>query len=120
MRVCKELSLDKGPITVISHSISIDPSRYDFAQDVVKKRKHRMRRDPHGEFQVGIEDDMIVIRHLSGGIVLNEYYGADAERIQHALARDCAISDINHAIYVGRQLSRAEHCLKSGEEFIQE
>jgi thymidylate synthase len=31
-----------------------------------------------------------------------------------------ALSDINHAIYLGRQLSRAEAALKEGREFVQE
>ncbi len=56
----------------------------------------------------------IVVQHLSNdGFLLHEYRSKHAERIQHELARDCALSDINHALYLGRQLAEAETSLKS-------
>jgi len=41
-------------------------------------------------------------------------------QLQHQLARDLALSDLNHALYLGRQLERAEECLRTGREFEQE
>jgi thymidylate synthase len=40
--------------------------------------------------------------------------------VQHQVARDLALSDINHAMYLGRQLARAELALKEGREFVQD
>ena len=36
------------------------------------------------------------------------------------IARDAALSDINHAMYLGRQLAKAELALKEGREFVQD
>jgi len=43
--------------------------------------------------------------------VIKEYRGSTSEAIERELARDEAISDISHALYVGRELARAENRL---------
>ncbi len=116
--VAREAALEVGPLTVISHSISVDPSNYDLARRVSNAKGFSLEMDPNGQFTVGIEDGQIVARHLSNeGELLYEYRSRKAERIQHEINRDCAISDINHAMYVGSQLARAEECLGRGVEF---
>ena len=116
--VAEGAGLEIGPLTVISHSISIDPSKYDLAQRVAHAKGFSIEMDPNGQFMFNVEDGEIVARHLSDdGQVLHEYRSKKAERIQHEISRDCAVSDINHAIYIGRQLAKAEACLKMGEEF---
>ncbi|MDH7601828.1 MAG: DUF4346 domain-containing protein, partial [Armatimonadota bacterium] len=118
--VSAEAGVEPGPITVISHSISIDPARYDFARRVAESKPFSIDMDPNGYFVISIDQETreIVACHLSqDGVQLAEYRGRKAERIQHEIARDCAISDINHALYVGRQLARAEECLRAGKPF---
>ncbi len=118
--VASGAGIEAGPLTVISHSISIDPSKYDLAARVANAKGFSVDMDPNGQFLVGIDQDEgeIVLQHLSNeGFLLHEYRSAKAERIQHELARDCAISDINHALYLGRQLAKAEMCLKTGEAY---
>lgn len=115
--------IEPGPLTVISHSISVDPSKYDFAVRVANSKEFGFELDPNGQFLFTVDHEAgeIVVQHLSDdGVLLHEYRSPRPQRIQHELARDCAISDINHAIYVGRQLSRAEMCLKTGEKFVEE
>jgi thymidylate synthase len=51
---------------------------------------------------------------------LKEYRGKTAVSLQHQIARDVALSDINHAIYLGRQLAKAEMALKDGRGFVQD
>jgi thymidylate synthase len=118
--VSEQSGIPVGPLTVISHSISIDPSKYDLAERVAKSKGFSVDIDPNGQFMLTADHEAgeIVVQHLSNeGFLLHEYRSAKAERIQHELARDCAISDINHALYVGRQLAKAENCLKAGEPF---
>lgn len=118
--VAKEAGIEVGPLTVISHSISIDPSKYDLAARVANTKGFSVDMDPNGQFLVGIDENEgnIVLQHLSNdGFLLHEYRSSKAERIQHELARDCAISDINHALYLGRQLAKAEMCLRTGEAY---
>lgn len=121
LEIVSELSgIPIGPLTVISHSISIDPTKYDLAERVAKSKGFSVDMDPNGQFMLTADHEAgeIVVQHLSNdGFLLHEYRSAKAERIQHELARDCAISDINHALYLGRQLAKAEMCLKTGEDY---
>ncbi|MFP4498451.1 MAG: thymidylate synthase [Vulcanimicrobiota bacterium] len=119
-RVCHALQIEKGPITVISDSISIDPRHLDRAKTIIEDRPFRVVMDPHGNFSIELEEGQIVLKQFFNGVQIDEYRGARASRIQHELNRKFAVSDINHAIYLGRMLERAEHCLKTGEEFTQE
>ena len=76
--------------------------------------------DPNGHFIVSIDPEkgeIVVEHHSYDGFLLHEYRSPKAERLQHELAHDCALSDINHALYLGRQLARAEACLKTGQSF---
>lgn len=121
--VALDAGMEIGPLTVISHSISVDPSKYDHALRVAASKGFAIDFDPNGQFVIGIDQEAgeIVAQHTSDeGFLLHEYRSKKAERIQHEIARDCAISDINHALYVGRQLARAEACLLSGEQFQEE
>lgn len=121
--VAERVGLEAGPLTIISHSISIDPSKYDFARRVAETKGFSMELDPNGQFLVTLDEEAgeILVQHTTeDGIILGEYRSAKAERIQYELNRDCAISDINHAIYIGRMLAKAEECLRTGEEFAED
>lgn len=120
--VANESGIEIGPLTVISHSISIDPSKYDFAVRVANSKPFSLDMDPSGQFLVTVDDESkeIVLQHMTdSGFLLHEYRSAKAERIQYEINRDCAISDINHAMYIGRQLAKAEICLRTGEQFVE-
>ena len=67
-----------------------------------------------GYFRITLDRQDILVEHRYQDVTLKEYRGRRAERLQHEIARDVALSDINHAIYLGRQLSRAEAALKEG------
>ena len=112
--VASDAGLDIGPLSVISHSISIDPSKYDLARRVANAKGFDLDMDPNGQFMVSVDHEAgeIVVQHLSNdGFLLHEYRSPKAERLQHELARDCALSDIGHALYLGRQLAEAETSL---------
>ena len=126
---------DKGPkvelgsITIISHSISIDPmniekcelakrivneKRDDFERDPITK-KRELRNDPNGYFIFTVDHDtreiVADLRHEGSSLV--QYRGSSAEEVSLLIAKDCAISDVSHALYVGRQLAIHEAILKN-------
>jgi thymidylate synthase len=118
--VAERAGLPPGAITVFSHSISIDPKELDRALTVVGKRTWQMHLDPQGYFRVTLNGDEILVEHRFEDVTLKEYRGKTAVAVQHQIARDLAVSDINHAMYVGRQLAKAELALKEGREFVQD
>jgi thymidylate synthase len=113
-------NMTPGAISVFSHSISIDPKELDRALAVVGKRKWKMHLDPMGYFRVTLDGDEIIVEHRAEDVTLKEYRGRAAVSLQHQIARNVAISDINHAMYLGRQLAKAEMALKEGREFVQD
>jgi thymidylate synthase len=120
--VAGQVELSIGAITVISHSISLDPRELDRAMAVIGKRSRSkvFRPDPMGYFRVTLDGKEILVEHRFEDVTLKEYRGRSALSLQHQVARDLALSDINHAIYLGRQLARAEMALKDGREFVQD
>ena len=118
--VSEQTGIEPGPLTVISHSISVDPDRYEFARRVAESKTPAVEMDPNGYFVISLDDETgeIVACHVGhDGVQLHEYRSKKAERIQHEIARDCAVSDVNHALYIGRQLAKAEMCLATGQPF---
>lgn len=121
--VSKETGIQIGALTVISNSISVDPSKYSQALRIAESHQQfSVKPDPCGQIRIEVDSDAveIVIYHLDdSGRTLGEYRAKNAERLQHEIARDLVISDIGHALYVGRQLAIAEACLKSNTKFLQ-
>jgi thymidylate synthase len=118
--VAKRVQITSGAITVISHSISVDPRELDRALLIIGKRPFKVRLDPMGYFRVAIDNGQILVEHRFEDVTLKEYRGRTAVSLQHQIARDVALSDINHAMYLGRQLAKAEMALKDGWEFVQD
>jgi len=118
--VAGEAGLAPGALVVISHSLGLDPKELDRALLIIGQRPFKVRLDPMGYFRITLDGKEILVEHRFEDVTLKEYRGKKAERLQHEIARDVALSDINHAIYLGRQLARAEAALKEGREFVQE
>ncbi|QQR69297.1 MAG: hypothetical protein IPI58_01015 [Alphaproteobacteria bacterium] len=120
-----------GPITVVSQSISIDPDsqdRFAVAQQILANKiddleldretgKRILREDPNGYFTFTTDNETseIVVDLKMGGETLQRYRGKTAESVENQISRDNAISDIGHALYVGRQLAIMEQRLKKGQ-----
>ncbi|MCX5889299.1 MAG: thymidylate synthase [Deltaproteobacteria bacterium] len=118
--VAEEAGLTPCALVVISHSLGLDPKELDRALLIIGQRPFKVRLDPMGYFRITVDGKDILVEHRFEDVTLKEYRGHKAERLQHEIARDVALSDINHAIYLGRQLARAEMALKAGREFVQE
>ncbi len=112
--VCDKLpSVERGEITVISHSISISHDDLERAGKIAKERHFTFSHDPHGQIIVSVEGEEIILQHSSPeGMLIKEYRSKKAEKIQHDLVRDMAIGNINHALYVGKLLAIAEQAIK--------
>ncbi|MDQ5949477.1 MAG: hypothetical protein QG589_603 [Patescibacteria group bacterium] len=119
--VAERVGMKIGSLSVISHSISIDPSSLEKAKKIAENKKtddemdsvtgkYVPRFDPNGDFIVTVDSSRweIVVQHTFGGMPLAEYRGKRAEDIEAQLARDGALSVISHALYLGRTIARAE------------
>jgi thymidylate synthase len=118
--VAERVGLPAGAIVVVSHSLGLDPKELDRALLIIGKRPFKVQMDPMGYFRVTLDGKEILVEHRFEDVTLKEYRGRKAVRLQHEIARDLALSDVNHAMYLGRQLARAEAALREGREFVQD
>ncbi len=118
--VAERAGLPPGAIVVISHTLGLDPRELDRAMLIIGTRPFRVNLDSMGYFRITLDGKEILVEHRFEDVTLKEYRGRTAVSLQHQIARDVALSDINHAIYLGRQLAKAETALKDGREFVQD
>jgi len=124
--VAGNVGIDRGPLTVFSHSISIDVSSLEKARKIATSKesdevydpatgKHGPRMDPNGAFTTTFDRATweIVVEHSYNGMKIGEYRGKSAEEIERQLARDVAISELSHALYLGREVARKEFEMKA-------
>jgi thymidylate synthase len=124
--VAEGADMQPGALTVFSHSISVDAAVLDKAKSIAKSKttdhvmnretgKIDLRFDPNGEFTVTVDQDAgeIVVQHSWRGAKINEYRATTAEALENQLARDVALTEISHALYLGREIARKEAQLKA-------
>lgn len=124
--VAGAIGMERGVITVISHSLTINPreSRFALADQIVsarkkdelydrERKKYLLREDPHGYFAVSIDEDtrQIIAEHKYQNVVINRYSGRTANEVEEQIACDITVSLTSHAMYLGRQLCLAEQSL---------
>lgn len=129
--VAAACGMPSGPLTVISHSLGIDPSspRYALAQSLAERwrsddevdvlsRKRSLRQDPNGYFVVSVDVDRreIVVEHRFEGILLKRYAGRRASGLVSAIAADMAVSLPSHALWLGAEIARNEALLSAGAD----
>jgi len=123
--VCNSTSCAIGAITIFSQSACLDPEHLEKAQLASDQHVAApvFKTDPNGYFKVDVDYDcdQIIVRHFSHDHVeIKEYRGVKPAIIQQALHKNYAISDLNHATYVGIQLQKAYSCISSGTKYIQD
>jgi len=126
--VAEKAGIEPGALTVFSHSISIDVSSLEKARKIATSKesdevhdpatgKLGPRMDPNGAFTTTFDRATweLVVEHSFDGMTLNEYRGKSAEEIERQLGRDVALSEISHALYLGREIARKEFEMKAAK-----
>jgi thymidylate synthase len=119
--VCSRTGTDPGPVTVFSHSISLDPGELEPAQRIYEQesRKNHFREDPNGHLTIFVDGDEIVAEHWHSGIQLGVYRSKKPGALQYKLTRNNVVSETAHAMYVGMQLEKAYWCIQEGIRYVQ-
>ena len=112
--IAENVKLEAGKINVKSRWIGIDPDdgKTNSVLDLVKK--HRKKRinvnDPCGYFVIGVKDEKIFTEHYTPDAQkLKTYFGKSAKDIKDQLRHDSAISDSDHAMWIGYELAKAHY-----------
>lgn len=114
-----------GNLTIISNSAHIYEDCWDVAMGLIRKAGDsavwgkRFRPDPRGNFVIRLENHSIAVYHYTPD-------GDKIRRLEGKTAKDLArqlepyMSLISHAIYMGRELQRAEDALNIGGPYVQD
>jgi thymidylate synthase len=108
-----------GDLVMHSLSAHIYDDSWDEARSVIDKHLSEIAKhprnciDPRGNFIIKVENDEISVEHYSPDeIMLNAYKGKKAMPIYMQISSNGSVSNINHAIYLGTELQKAEESIR--------
>jgi thymidylate synthase (methanogen type) len=131
--VAERVGMPAGAITVISHSLGVNPrnSGFERAQalaegwkrDDEKDReagKYSLREDPNGYFVVTADraNERVVAEHRFAGVLIKRYSGRRASTIAREISADMSVSLVSHAMWLGAELASKEAMLTGSGEFV--
>lgn len=113
-----------GELIIVSESAHIYDDDWDATEHVLARHypelaaRLRERRDPRGNFVVEIEPDGLRVERISGsGEHVKNYYGKTAAALVRQITHDLAVSQVEHALYLGGELQKAELAYRFPEQF---
>ncbi len=121
--IAKELNLKLGYLTTISGSAHIYERNWVKANELLKTYPLKIDQlnDPRGNIVIYIKDNLITVEHQSPeGIVLEIITGKTYQEIAIQLVKKQKISSVYHALYLGKELIKAEMALKRSLTYHQE
>ena len=123
-KIADEVGVSSGILTIVSGSAQIYNHYYQQVEDMLAK--HRKQKvdynDSRGNYVIEIKDGKIVVCHVDGqsNQELERFEGDNAYDLGLKISHAGQIHKTDHAIYLGRELQKAEHALKSGKKYEQD
>ncbi len=110
-----EYDLKIGPLITLSQSAHIYDDTWDNADKLIKSQyakicQQRDYADPSGNFAISVKEGEIIVEHTTpgSGEVVNCYSGKSASQLSRQIAADCPTLQVEHALYLGTELQKAE------------
>lgn len=117
-----DYDLKMGALITISQSAHIYDDCWDSADNLIQSQYAKICRerdyaDPSGSFAISLQDDKIVVEHMTpgSGEVINCYCAASAKQLYQQIAAHCQGMQVEHAIYLGTELQKAEIALSNNQ-----
>jgi len=127
--LAKKLAMKPGFLTTISSLAQIYETNFDEAKKIIEKFKDKLfcRYEMRGNFIIEIEGNDIVAKHTdtSGNEILDEFRidgmtPRAAIKMGDLIINNHGISEIQHAMDLGRELQKAEIAVKNGLKYTQD
>jgi thymidylate synthase len=110
--------LTMGPLITVSQSAHIYDDCWENADKVIQSQYPKICRqrefsDPAGNFVVSVRDGEIVVEHMTSrsGEIVNCYAGKTARSLYQQIAANCPGLQVEHALYLGTELQKAEFAI---------
>lgn len=111
-------NLTLGPLIIVSQSAHIYSDCWEHAQRTIEMEYAKINQkrnfdDPSGSFLISVKDEQIIVEHITSGSgeVVNCYSGKLACQLYKTIALNSPCIQIEHAMYLGTELQKAELCL---------
>jgi thymidylate synthase len=129
-----ELGVPSGDLVIVSNSAHVYEGDWEKAERILKEnysgRNLEFVPDKKGYFVVSLENvsggegtrKEIVVQHRLNDGRKSDYAfrGKTANSIYRMILNENLISKLDHAAYIGKELARAEECLRQGKEYHQD
>lgn len=111
-------NLKLGPLITISQSAHIYDDCWENADNLIQNQYKKLLAqrdyaDPSGSFVINVQDGKIVVEHMTPGTgeIVNCYSSKSATNLYRQIAADCPALQVEHAMYLGYELQKAELAL---------
>jgi thymidylate synthase len=119
--------LQLGPLITISQSAHIYDECWESAENVIASHYRKISQekdyfDPAGNFIIYVQDGNIIVEHTTpnSGEVINCYSGKSAVQLSREIIFSSPGLQVDHAMYLGSELQKAEMALSSQQGLIYE
>jgi len=122
-KIADGLGIETGIMTIISSSAQIYNNYYAQVERILEKHRRWESDfdDPFGFYIIKLEDGLIKVAHHHPQTKreLQVFSGKTARSLREQISAANRLG-VDHAMYLGEELARAESCLKSGDKYIQD
>jgi thymidylate synthase len=119
--------LSMGPLITVSQSAHIYDDCWENADKLIQSQyakicQQRDYDDPSGSFVISVQDGKILVEHMTpgSGEVINCYSGKSASQLYRQIATNCPSLQVEHAMYLGSELQKAEIVITSKQNISYE
>jgi thymidylate synthase len=129
IEILSKRELKLGALITISQSAHIYDDCWENVELLIQSQyskicANRDDADPAGSFVINVQDDQILVEHMTpgSGAIVNCYSGRSAVQIYRQIAAECPSLQVEHAMYLGTELQKAEMALsmKNGDLYQQD
>jgi thymidylate synthase len=126
VRIANEVGLPLGDLIMISQSAHVYENSWKKIENILKdnysNKEMEFAQDQAGYFRILTDEKEIIAQHFlnDGRPSKYEFRGTEATSIYRRIFNENLVSRIDHAAYLGRELTRAEDCLKNNKTYDQE
>lgn len=120
--VANQSALPLGRTTIISESAHVYEHDFVEIDRLLKDNplKWEFIEDPRGNVIITVEDGEIILRHENASGTLTTLKGTSARHLYKEVWGNKLVSTLEHAMYVGFELAKAETSLKENREYKQD
>jgi thymidylate synthase len=127
-RVAGEVGLEMGDLLILSQSAHVYENSWKKAaallDENLRHKEMSFLADRAGYFIIAVDQkkqEIAVQHYLSDGRKSKyEFSGRDAKELYKKILQENLVSQLDHAAYLGSELTRAQECLKNNREYVQD